>query len=71
MTDRDLSLGSPYQMEPDAKLLRAAIERSGLSARSFARDVLWRDERTVRRWLSGESPLPAVVADRLREELAT
>jgi hypothetical protein len=50
-------------------LLRTAIARSGLSARAFARDVLWRDERTVRRWLSGESPVPAVVADRLREEL--
>lgn len=50
-------------------LLRLAIERSGLSARAFARDVLWRDERTVRRWLSGESPIPAIVSDRLREEL--
>jgi hypothetical protein len=46
------------------------IERSGLSARAFARDVLWRDERTVRRWLAGDSPVPAVVADRLREEMA-
>jgi hypothetical protein len=46
------------------------IKRSGLSARAFARDVLWRDERTVRRWLAGDSPVPAVVADRLREELA-
>jgi hypothetical protein len=54
----------------DRDLLANAIKRSGLSARVFARDVLWRDERTVRRWLSGESPVPAVVADRLREELA-
>src|SRR5689334_8446856 len=53
----------------DRDLLAAAIKRSGLSARAFARDVLWRDERTIRRWLSGESPVPDVVADRLRDEL--
>jgi len=53
----------------DRDLVALAIERSGLSARAFARDVLWRDERTVRRWISGESPVPKVVADRLREEL--
>lgn len=51
------------------ELLRRAIDRSGLSARAFARDVLWRDERTVRRWLSGDSPIPSVVTERLREEL--
>lgn len=39
-------------------ILAAAIARSGLSARAFARHVLTRDERTVRRWLSGESPIP-------------
>ena len=54
----------------DREVLELAIQRSGLSARAFARDVLWRDERTVRRWLAGDSPIPAVVADRLREELA-
>ena len=64
MTDRDL-----LDNLDNLALLRFAILRSGLSARAFARDVLWRDERTVRRWLSGESPVPKVVADRLREEL--
>ena len=53
----------------DRDLLARMIERSGLSARAFAREILWRDERTVRRWLAGDSPVPAVVADRLREEL--
>src|SRR5688572_17421431 len=53
----------------DRDLLALMIKRSGLSARAFARDVLWRDERTVRRWLAGDSPVPAVVADRLREQL--
>jgi hypothetical protein len=53
----------------DRELLERTIARSGLSARAFARDILWRDERTVRRWLAGDSPVPAVVADRLREEV--
>jgi hypothetical protein len=51
----------------DPELLRAAIERSGLSARAFAVRVLIRDERTVRRWLAGDSPIPAVVLAKLRE----
>jgi hypothetical protein len=41
--------------------LRAAIARSGLSARAFAAHVLTRDERTVRRWLAGDSPIPVPV----------
>ena len=57
-------------MKNTIQLLEQAIERSGLSARAFAKDILWRDERTVRRWLSGESPIPRVVSDRLREELS-
>ena len=44
-------------------LLRVRIAQSELSARRFAVDVLHRDERTMRRWLSGESPIPAVVLD--------
>lgn len=35
-----------------AKLLRAAITRSGLSDRRFA-GVMGRDERTIRQWLAG------------------
>lgn len=42
-------------------LLRAAIDASGLSARRFAVEVLIRDERTIRRWLAGDSPIPATV----------
>jgi hypothetical protein len=42
-------------------LLRAAIAASGLSARRYATEVLTRDERTVRRWLAGESPVPQAV----------
>lgn len=50
----------------DAGLLRAAIAASGLSARRFATDVLLRDERTVRRWITGEAGLP----ERVRAPLA-
>lgn len=45
--------------------LRAAIDRSGLSASEYARTILTRDPRTVRRWLSGESPIPQAVCDYL------
>jgi hypothetical protein len=51
------------------KLLQDAIAASGLSDRRFATEVLIRDERTVRRWLSGESPIPAVVLTFLRAYL--
>jgi hypothetical protein len=45
-----------------AAVLRAAIDASGLSARRFAVEILIRDERTVRRWLTGE-PMPSVVRE--------
>lgn len=51
-------------MPTDADILRQAITASGLSARRFAVIVLWRDERTVRRWLAGDA-MPAVVRDGL------
>lgn len=51
-------------------LLRAAIEASGLSARRFASDVLLRDERTVRRWLAGDSPIPEPVVQFLERRPA-
>lgn len=47
-------------------LLRTAIDASGLSARKWAEQVAWRDERTIRRWLSGDSPIPALVVEKLR-----
>ena len=44
-------------------LLRARIDASGMSARKFATEVLRRDERTIRRWLAGDSPMPKIVLD--------
>ncbi len=49
-------------------LLRSAIERSGLSARQYAMTVLLRDERTVRRWLAGEAPIPDPVLAFLEQQ---
>lgn len=42
-------------------LLERRIEESGLTATIFARDVLMRDERTVRNWRRGAHPIPKVV----------
>jgi hypothetical protein len=54
----------------DADKLRLVIERSGMSARAFAFDILLRDERTVRRWLAGDSPIPEPVVAFLDAQLA-
>jgi len=51
-------------------LLRAAIAASGMGANAYAREVLVRDERTVRAWLAGEKPIPAAVLDKLSREAA-
>ncbi|MGE3703652.1 MAG: hypothetical protein AB7I13_00160 [Vicinamibacterales bacterium] len=48
----------PTTAEEWAALLRQRIEESGLSARRFAIDVMRRDERTIRRWANGQSPIP-------------
>lgn len=46
--------------------LRAAIQASGLSASAYARNILIRDPRTVRRWLAGDAPIPKSVLDYLK-----
>lgn len=51
------------QNDEAIRQLRAAISRSGLSARAYARKVLIRNERTVRRWLAGDAPIPTAVRD--------
>ena len=42
----------------DSELIRAAVQAAGISARQFAERVLGRDERTLRRWAAGSSPIP-------------
>ena len=44
-------------------LLREAVRTSGLSAQAYARKILMRNPRTVRRWLAGDSPIPEAVRD--------
>lgn len=51
------------------QLLRSCIKASGLSARRFAREVLIRDERTIRRWLAGDTAIPGPVRDFLKSYL--
>lgn len=51
--------------------LRAAITASGLSATLYARQVLIRDSRTVRRWLAGDSPIPQSVIQFLEKGQTT
>lgn len=44
----------PVRYLSGADLINDAIDASGMSSRKFATDVLAVDERTVRRWKSGE-----------------
>lgn len=53
----------------DRDLIHAAMESTGLSARALSR-VLDVDERTVRRWLAGDRPMPGP-ARQLCRALAT
>lgn len=45
------------------QLLEQRIAQSELSDTRFAREVLKRDPRTLRRWASGEQPIPSEVQD--------
>jgi len=40
-----------------------AIKESGLSPADFCAKYLARDRSTIYRWLSGDRPIPSVVAD--------
>jgi len=50
------------------ELLARVIAASGLSARQYAVEVLLRNERTVRRWIAGDSPIPEEVVAFLRKQ---
>lgn len=47
--------------EEQITLLRTEIVRTGLSTVAYAKLVLLRDPRIVRRWLNGTSPIPLQV----------
>ena len=49
----------------DIELLQRVIDASGLSLKNWAQLVAWRDQRTVRRWLDGDNPIPELVRDNL------
>lgn len=52
----------------NVRRLERVIERFGRgSVEHFAAHVVMRNPRTVRRWLSGESPIPKEVRDKLKE----
>ena len=49
----------------DSDLLARAIQASGLSSGDYARLVLIRDPRLVRRWLAGTLEMPTIVREHL------
>lgn len=53
----------PKTRHESIALLEKRIEESGLSVRQFALKVMLREDRTIRRWLTGESPIPNLVLD--------
>lgn len=53
------------------RLLREALTNSELTASDYARTVLIRGPRTMRRWLRGESPIPEAVRDYLEANATT
>jgi hypothetical protein len=58
----------PLTRTEQIALLRQRIAESGLSARQYAMQVLTRDERTVRRWLAGDSPIPRAALNALTRQ---
>ena len=59
---------APASRPEEIALLRAHMERRGLSLRHYAESVLIRDIRTVRRWLAGERQIPKAVLDLIQGE---
>lgn len=49
----------------DRDLLARVIDASGLTRSQYAKRVLLREPRTIRRWMDGDSPIPRVVAEYL------
>lgn len=55
----------PAAKMDDAELLAAVIALSGKSARRFAVEDLQRGERTIRRWLAGDTAPTRAVREKL------
>ena len=53
-------------MPTEPELLRKVIEASGMTIKRWAQLVAWRDEKTIHRWLKGESPIPEIALDNIR-----
>lgn len=51
----------------DAELLRRVIKQSGKSARTFAAEELLKGERTIRRWLAGDTFPSRAIRHRLEQ----
>jgi len=64
---RPTTVPEPITLDDEIAVLKLRIGESGLSARRFAVEVLHRDERTVRRWISGDVDIPNCVLDWLIE----
>ena len=56
--------GFPSRRLAACGALSALLAHSGLSAVELAR-VLGRDERSMRRWLSGQAPIPETLAQQI------
>lgn len=54
---------NPKTKTETIELLKRRITEAGMTSSDFATKVLLRDGRTIRRWLSGESPIPHAVMD--------
>ena len=54
-------IGVPETREEWARLLARRIRQSGLSGARYAREVLLRHPRTLRRWRGLDAPIPREV----------
>ena len=57
----------PRTQGEQVALLKRRIAESGLTGADFARLVLTRAPRTMRRWMAGDNPIPQHVLDFLIE----
>lgn len=60
--------GNSVRSNPE--LIREAVAASGLSARRFAERIMARDERTIRRWVAGDTEIPPVARRWLEDWIA-